>query len=398
MDTISLVRKLVQIESTNPGKSESQIKEFIINYLEDPNIQIRLDEVEPGRSNIIASISGEVEEPKLIFICHMDTVVVGDGWTKQPFSGEIVDNKIYGRGACDMKAGLACAMNVFKAMALKVKNGEWQLKYPLQLICTVDEEGDMKGADSLVEKGLVSKEDWILDLEPTDGEIQMAHRGRFWIELTVDGVTAHASKPEEGVDAVAGAAEMIRYIRRSVNKMPKSKELGRTTVTFGQIQGGYQPYVVPDHCKVWIDFRLAPPTTREEILELLEEACFYGKMFVPGIRMEYRITGDRPYVETNQESDLLHHLKKAVNEVTGEWKEPVAFPGYTDTAVIAEKTGNGNCLSYGPGNLKYAHKPNEFVEIADIRRCEAVLISLIKETLIKDRRKNSFEDLADNWK
>ncbi len=398
MGTISLVRKLVQINSTNPGNGERKMEEFITNYLKDTDIQIRLEEVEPGRNNIIAAIPGKQDIPKLILICHMDTVVVGDGWTKDPFCGKIIDNKIYGRGACDMKAGLACALHVFKETALKVSHGEVQLKHPLQLICTVDEEGNMKGADCLVEKGLVSKEDWILDLEPTDGEIQMAHRGRFWIELIVDGVTAHASKPEEGVDAVAGAAEMIRYIRRSVNKMPKSKELGRTTVTFGQIQGGYQPYVVPDHCKVWIDFRLAPPTTREEILELLEEACFYGKMFVPGIRMEYKITGDRPYVEANPESGLLHHLKKAVKEVTGESKEPVAFPGYTDTAVIAGRTGNGNCLSYGPGNLKYAHKPDEFVEIADIRRCEAVLISLIKETLIKDRRKNSFEDLADNWK
>ena len=378
MDTISLVRKLVQIDSTNPGNGESQMEDFIINYLKDTNVFIQSDEVEQGRNNIIASIPGEHNNPRLILICHMDTVVVGDGWTKHPFFGEIVDNKIYGRGSCDMKAGLACAMNVFKEMALKVKNGERQLRYPLQLICTVDEEGDMKGADSLVAKGLVSKEDWILDLEPTNGEIQMAHRGRFWVELLVKGMTAHASKPEEGVDAVAGAAEMIRYIRRSINKMPKSKELGRTTVTFGQIEGGYQPYVVPDHCKVWMDFRLAPPTTREEVLELLEEACIYGKMFVPGLQMEYKITGDRPYVEKNPESGLLLTLQKAVKEVTGEWKEPTAFPGYTDTAVIAGRIGNSNSMSYGPGNLRYAHKPDEFVEIEDVLRCEEVLRRLVE--------------------
>ena len=381
MDTISLVRKLVQIDSTNPGNGESQMEEFIINYLKDTNVSIQSYEVESRRNNIIAAIPGKHNNPRLILMCHMDTVVGGDGWTKHPFSGEIVDNKIYGRGACDMKAGLACAMNIFKETALKAKEGETHLKCPLQLICTVDEEGDMKGADSLVEKGLISEEDWILDLEPTNGEIQMAHRGRFWIELTVKGVTAHAGKPEEGVDAVAGAAEMIRYIRRSVNKMPRNKELGRTTVTFGQIQGGYQPYVVPDHCKVWMDFRLAPPATREEVLELLEEACIYGKMFVPGLQMEYKITGDRPFVETNPESGLLQTLQRAVKEVTGEWKEPTVFPGYTDTAVIAGKTGNGNCISYGPGNLKYAHKPDEFVEIKDILRCEEVLRRLVEYNL-----------------
>ena len=160
--------------------------------------------------------------------------------------------------------------------------------------------------------------------------------------------------------------------------MPKSKGLGRTTVTFGQIEGGYQPYVVPDHCKVWMDFRLAPPTMREEVLELLEEACIYGKMFVPGLQMEYKITGDRPYVETNLESGLLLTLQKAVKEVTGEWKEPTAFPGYTDTAVIAGRIGNSNCMSYGPGNLRYAHNPDEFVEIEDVLRCEEVLRRLVE--------------------
>ena len=148
-------------------------------------------------------------------------------------------------------------------------------------------------------------------------------------------------------------------------------------MTFGQIQGGYQPYVVPDECKLWVDCRLTPPTTDTKVLEITDRAIAYAQNAVPGVKFEYRITGNRPYIEKNDESGFLKELKKAVQEVTGEKPSVRPFPGYTDTAVIAGKLGNRNCLSYGPGNLKYAHKPDEFVEIADIERCEQVLRQLI---------------------
>ena len=217
-----------------------------------------------------------------------------------------------------------------------------------------------------------------MDLEPTNGEIQMAHKGRFWVELTVHGVTAHASKPEQGVDAIVGAAEIIRYIRKEIFHTPKNRELGRTTVTFGQIQGGYQPYVVPDRCKIWMDFRLAPPTTKEDIQTLFREAICLAKVEVKGVKIEFTITGDRPFVETNPESPILKELQRAVEKVTGEKLNPKSFPGYSDTAVIAGRLGNKNCLSYGPGDLKYAHKPDEFVEVEDVNRCEKVLKELVK--------------------
>lgn len=397
MNTIELTQKLIQIESTNPGAYEGNIEFFITSYLSKCSaIKLQYDTVEHGRRNIIATIpvdkeinSGEVPSShpinaekqaasKLIWICHMDTVVVGDGWKKNPFAAEKIDNKIYGRGACDMKSGLACALHVFKETAMKVQKGELQLRRPLCLICTVDEEGDMKGVDHLIDRGFVTKEDWVMDLEPTNGEIQMAHKGRFWVELTVHGVTAHASKPEQGVDAIVGAAEIIRYIRKEIFHTPKNRELGRTTVTFGQIQGGYQPYVVPDRCKIWMDFRLAPPTTKEDIQTLLREAICLAKVEVKGVKIEYTITGDRPFVETNPESLLLKELQRAVEKVTGEKLNPKPFPGYTDTAVIAGRLGNKNCLSYGPGDLKYAHKPDEFVVVEDINRCEKVLRELVE--------------------
>lgn len=379
-EALMLTRKLVRIESTNPGKGEQNVAEFIKEYLLVPEIVITENEVLDGRSNLVAEMKSNrycADKPGLVLICHMDTVVVGKDWTRDPFGADTEKERIYGRGACDMKSGLACALSIFKETAQKIQQGEIRLTRPLRLICTVDEEGDMKGVEFAVRCQQIHKEDWVMDLEPTDGQIQMSHKGRFWMEISAHGVTAHASKPEQGADAIAAMAECISDMRTAFAQLPVHEELGRTTVTFGQIQGGYQPYVVPDECKLWVDCRLTPPTTDKKVLEIADRAISYAENAVPGVKFEYRITGNRPYIEKNDQSGLLKELKKAVYTVTGEAPPVRPFPGYTDTAVIAGMLNNRNCLSYGPGNLKYAHKPDEFVEMSDVKRCEKVLRQLI---------------------
>lgn len=394
-NAIELTKELVRIESTNPGVEESKIREYICDYLADSGARIELDEVKKGRCNIVATIPGRGESlerdisgkhlvseihtrrPMLVLICHMDTVVVGKDWTRDPFGAEEINGRIYGRGSCDMKSGLACAMSVFKRTAVDVRDGKKVLSRPLRLIFTVDEEGFMTGVEHIIQSGYVTSQDWVLDLEPTDGQIQMAHKGRFWIELSVHGITAHASKPEQGADAIAAAAEMIVQIRKAFEDFPEHPKMGKSTITFGQIQGGYQPYVVPDECKVWIDCRLAPPVNDKKVLEIIEKASVSVKEKMAGIRVEYQITGNRPYIEINQKSQLLAGLKKAVRTVCGQELDAQVFPGYTDTAVIAGMLENKECMSYGPGSLKYAHKPDEFVECRDIERCEKVLSELV---------------------
>lgn len=380
---MELTRHLVQIDSTNPGTEEGKIGEFIIKYLEGTGAQIQTEDVMPGRKNIAATVYGESDGPMLVLSCHMDTVVAGSGWTYAPFEARLEGNRIYGRGACDMKSGLACALTVFRNTAKAVKAGEICLHNSLRLLCTVDEEGDMKGIEKAIEDHLVRREDWVLDLEPTGGEIQMAHKGRLWIKMNIRGMTAHASKPEQGADAIAGAAEILHDIRKAFAELPVHPVLGPSTVTFGQIRGGYQPYVVPDECEIWTDIRLSPPTDAECVLRIFEKAMRRAEESVPGIYAEYEITGNRPYVELHEGSVLLSALKEAVLQETGRLCEAGAFPGYTDTAVIAGMTGNEECMSYGPGDLKLAHKPDEYVETEDLERCGKVLTALVKNLLVK---------------
>ena len=388
-----LAQDLVKIDSSDPGAYEGEIEQHIkglveayIAKLDSPVLnaaEIRELEVLPGRRNLMITVPGASDEARLVYICHMDTVTLGDGWDADtpPLGATVRDDKLYGRGACDMKGGLACAIAALVHTLERIAAKGALPHRGFSLICSVDEEDFMRGSEAAIDAGWIGSREWVLDTEPTDGQIQVAHKGRTWFEIEMAGVTAHASQPWKGADAVAAMAEVVCSLRRAFAALPLHKELGPSTITFGQIEGGYRPYVVPDHAKVWVDMRLTPPTDTAAAINMVEHAIAAAEAAVPGCHGSYAVTGDRPAIERDPNSPLLAALKRAADDVTDADTTVGFFTGYTDTAVIAGKTGNRNCMSYGPGSLALAHKPNEYVPHADIVRCQNVLIALADNTL-----------------
>ena len=388
-----LAQELVRIDSSDPGAYESEIEHFIKGLIEQQlaqldspvldAVQIAELEVLPGRRNLMVTVPGLSDEPRLVYICHMDTVTLGDGWDAgiPPLGAIVRDDKLYGRGACDMKGGLACAIAALVHTLERVAADGALPRRGFSLICSVDEEDVMRGSEAAIAAGWVGSHEWVLDTEPTDGQIQVAHKGRTWFEIEITGVTAHASQPWKGADAVAAMAEAVCALRHAFTALPVHDELGPSTITFGQIEGGHRPYVVPDHAKVWVDMRLTPPTDTAAATRMVEQAIAGAEAAVPGCHGSYTVTGDRPAIERDPSSPLLAALKRTADDATDADTTVGFFTGYTDTAVIAGKTGNRNCMSYGPGSLALAHKPNEYVPHADIVRCQNVLIALVDNTL-----------------
>lgn len=150
---------------------------------------------------------------------------------------------------------------------------------------------------------------------------------------------------------------------------------------WGDTGSSQRTHLVSDRCMVTVDMRLVPPYTSTYAQEIVEKAARYAKKSVPKAKISYCITGDRPYIEKYEDSKLLAGLRSVCGKVTGKPAKESAFNGYTDTAVIAGKPGNHNCMSYGPGDLELAHKPNEYVPIDDIVRCEKVLTELAMQIL-----------------
>ena len=388
-----LAQELVRIDSSDPGAYEGEIEQHIkglveayIAKLNSPALdaaEVRELEVLPGRRNLMVTVPGLSDEPRLVYICHMDTVTLGDGWDAgiPPLGAIVRDDKLYGRGACDMKGGLACAIAALVHTLERVAADGALPRRGFSLICSIDEEDFMRGSEAAIDAGWVGSREWVLDTEPTDGQIQVAHKGRTWFEIEMTGVTAHASQPWKGADAVAAMAEVVCALRHAFATLPLHDELGPSTITFGQIEGGYRPYAVPDHAKVWVDMRLTPPTDTAAATRMVEQAIAVAEAAVPGCHGSYTATGDRPAIERDPSSPLLATLKCVTDDVTDADTTVGFFTGYTDTAVIAGKTGNRNCMSYGPGSLALAHKPNEYVPHADIIRCQNVLIALADNTL-----------------
>lgn len=388
-----LAQELVRIDSSDPGAYEGEIEHFIKGLIEQQlaqldspvldAVQIAELEVLPGRRNLMVTVPGLSDEPRLVYICHMDTVTLGDGWDAgiPPLGAIVRDDKLYGRGACDMKGGLACAIAALVHTLERVAADGALPRRGFSLICSVDEEDVMRGSEAAIAAGWVGSHEWVLDTEPTDGQIQVAHKGRTWFEIEITGVTAHASQPWKGADAVAAMAEAVCALRHAFTALPVHDELGPSTITFGQIEGGHRPYVVPDHAKVWVDMRLTPLTDTAAATRMVEQAIAGAETAVPGCHGSYTVTGDRPAIERDPSSPLLAALKRTADDATDADTTVGFFTGYTDTAVIAGKTGNRNCMSYGPGSLALAHKPNEYVPHADIVRCQNVLIALVDKAL-----------------
>lgn len=157
---VSMTKAMVQIDSTDPGTYEKAMADWIEQQLSDlSNVLITRENVLPGRPNLMAEIPGPKHLPALVMICHMDTVVIGDGWTLPPFEAIEKDGKIYGRGACDMKSGLACCLSAF-IMAARTLHASGQApKRTLKLICSMDEEDFMRGSEACIGSGWVTSKD-----------------------------------------------------------------------------------------------------------------------------------------------------------------------------------------------------------------------------------------------
>lgn len=379
MEEILLTQEMVRIESSNPGAYEAAMSNFVYNWFKtNTNAEVIRDPVHKGRDNIVAILRGQSDQHNLTYICHMDTVPIGEGWDHPALEGTIVDGKMYGRGACDMKSGLAAGMLAFREIARR----NVPLKYDFLFIATVNEEDTMTGADQVVKSGYVNENSYVLDAEPTDSRIQVAHKGKTWFGLHVHGKSCHASTPQKGCDAVAAMAEIITRINRKLKSLPIHPEMGPCTAAFGTIHGGLNTNIVPAECTAYVDMRLVPPVTNRQSIALINEAIAEGLAEVPGASCDLEITAQRPAVEKDGQSFLLEKLQAAVVRVNGKEFPVDFFPGYTDTAVIAALTGNRNCMSCGPGSLDLAHKPNEYVPCSEIVRARAIMTTLAESILL----------------
>ena len=264
--TLTYLHQLVAIDSVNPdlvegGAGESVISEKLVEICHALGLEIELQEVAPGRPNLIARWPGRGGGKSLLLTGHTDVVGVAE-MPGTPFSPRIQDGRLYGRGAYDMKGGLAAILGA--VAALKVANYQPHGDIWLGFVC--DEEYASIGTEALAQR---LQPDAAILTEPTDEIISIAHRGFAWLTITTYGTAAHGSDYEQGVDAIQHLAPILEHIARLENEIyPKRRHplLGRSSVHASLVNGGRGLSTYPDRCELRIEHRTIPGEDGAQLL------------------------------------------------------------------------------------------------------------------------------------
>jgi succinyl-diaminopimelate desuccinylase len=370
-DVVRLTQDMVRIQSTAPTVPEAACAEYVEEFLRAQGLSFERVPVADGRWNVLARVPG-AGGPPLVLLGHMDTVPVGDGWSFNPFGGEVSGGRLFGRGACDMKGGLAALLCVL----LRVHASGAPLSGDLVLAATVDEESSMTGAAALVQAGHVPSNSYILAAEPSDGRLLVAQKGIAWYELRARGVSAHASMPNLGADANRALALAVEHAYQGISALHATNPLlGPTTMVVGRMEGGIKTNVVADAARAEIDVRYPPSVGPDDVYKVIAAAAEQATRSVPGVDFSLRpTTTDRWPVVCAADSPLIAAVREAHRAVRGGHEVELAgFSAYTDAAVCAIASGSSHAVVFGPGSLAQAHTVDEFVEVAELRVFEDLL-------------------------
>jgi succinyl-diaminopimelate desuccinylase len=338
------------------------------------------------RVNVVASRRGG-GGPVVHLNGHIDVVPPGEGWTIDPFAGVVRDGRIFGRGVCDMKAGLAAAVYAAEAIA----RAGVALPGTLEISGTVDEEsGGFAGVAWLAEQGRIAKArtDYVIIPEPLNVDrISVGHRGVYWFELTLVGRMAHGSMPFLGVSAIDGMTEVLSAIRRELEpalagrltSMPVVPEAARhATINVNAIEGGQpiagiQSPCVADRCRAIFDRRFLIEETFGRAKAEIEALVKRALSTVPGVEHELRDLMVVEPVQTPHDSPVVSAVERAIGRVLDRQATLVASPGTYDHKHVARIAGIPHCIAYGPGQLELAHQPDESCGIDDLVNATKVL-------------------------
>jgi acetylornithine deacetylase len=371
--TIKLLCDLVAVDSVNPslvagGGGESAISEIIAWELRSAGLDVEVAEAAPGRPNVVAILEGRSPGRSLILCGHTDTV--GVAGMKAPFDPIVVDGRLYGRGAQDMKGGVAAMLGAARFLAEHgaLPSGK------LIIAAVADEEYASIGAEALV-RGLHA--DAAVVTEPTDLGIATGHKGFTWMEIITEGVAAHGSRPRDGRDAILHMGRVLTALEgldRTLQSRAPHPILGTASLHASLISGGRELSTYPDRCVLQLERRSITgeqgATAISEIDGILETL----RSEDPAFRASASLVFDRLPYETPAEHYLIPALESAVRR-TGRTPNRGGASFWTDAAVLGH-SGIPTVI-FGPGGAGL-HGAEEFVKIDEVLACRDALIELTR--------------------
>ncbi len=362
---IELLSRLVACPSINPKNlaptgllyGEAGMVELLANLLRDWGGQIQINEIAPGRPNLLACFPGKNPNRSLLLDAHTDVVAV-EGMIIPPFTPMIRDGKLYGRGACDTKGPMVAILLGLR----RVLDEQGQPPVTIWFAGTCNEELGATGAAALMASGF--RADMAIIAEPTELKIIHAHKGALRAILETTGIAAHSSTPQLGVNAIYKMLPVITRLEKMIFPATHPK-LGAPTLSVGTIAGGSQVNIVPASCRIDVDRRLLPGETREEIVHQLtgneDVMCTVTEFYPP--------------LEESLDSPVAGLVAAACRRVLGR-AEFSAAPYATNAG--AYKAAGIPAVVFGPGSIAQAHTKDEFIELSAVAQAVNLFAEIIQ--------------------
>lgn len=393
-DLIQLTGDLIRIPTLNPpGENYREICDFLADRLGRSGFEIEMvraygtpgDSEKYPRWNVIARREGKRSGECVHFNSHIDVVDVGKGWTVDPFGGACIDGKVYGRGACDMKGGLAASIVAAEAFIAVCPDFEGAI----EISGTADEEsGGFGGVAYLAQQGFFAPErvQHVIIPEPLNKDrICLGHRGVWWAEIETYGEIAHGSMPFLGDCAVRHMGAVMQEMEDTLfpalaqkrTDMPvvpegaKQSTLNINSIHGGQAEGdadftGLPSPCVPDSCRMIIDRRFLIEENiddvQAEVMAVLDRVAGKRDKFSYDVTELHRVLPTM----TEKSAPIVQTVAQAIAQTMGKDAEYVVSPGTYDQKHIDRIGKLKNCIAYGPGILDLAHKPDEYVGVEDM--------------------------------
>ena len=375
IDALALTRDLIRFRTINPPGEEEACARHLGKLLEAAGFQCDYVMMGEGRANLIARIGGSSggAQPPLAFTGHIDVVPLGArAWSMDPFAADTANNRVYGRGASDMKSGVAAFVAAAIEAAPRLAAGPGLL-----LIITAGEETGCTGAHHIVAtaRNLLGQAGALVVAEPTSNRPMVGHKGALRLKVKATGVTAHASMPHEGVNAVIKAARAITRLEDFDFNVARHPVMGAPTLNVGWLHGGMNINSVPDLAEAGLDIRTIP--TQQHAAIEAHVASFLG----PDV--EVSMLDEAVAIWTEPDIAWMQHVFATVAGITGEKPAIAAAPYFTDASALTPAFGGIPTVVLGPGPAALAHQTDEYCEIPAIEAAKEISRRLIDDWCTK---------------
>jgi acetylornithine deacetylase/succinyl-diaminopimelate desuccinylase-like protein len=357
---VGLTTALLRAVGQNPPGDEAATVDVLRSAAVEAGLDVDETPVDQGRNNLHVTLTGG-SGPGLLLLGHTDVVPVGDGWTTDPFGGKVRDGRIYGRGASDMKGGLAAALIAMAALRGVGLSG------PVELAALVDEEETGKGIRAYVE---AVRRPFLgcITAEPTDLQTIIGARGDSYLRVEIHGSACHAGNPDDGANAIYGAAAVVAEIERLHAELAQRPHplLGPATWSVGQILGGTGGAIVPAECVVVADRRLLPGESTDTVLGDLRERVAGLRLAERGLTADVSMPMEMPAFQTPADSELARTTDAALADSGGPGLPLGGWTAACDGGFVARDL-SVPVVVLGPGSVTaQAHRADESVAVSEL--------------------------------